>query len=91
MDEHGKDLAFLLRLTIMTTDQMIQYRDFCKFLNKRLIRSFRQDSTENGNGNDSKSVNDASSTKRSALELELERPIVKEASLSYILKKAAQL
>lgn len=36
-------------------------------------------------------MDDTAVNKRSALELELERPINKEASLSYILKKAAQL
>lgn len=34
-------------------------------------------------------MDDTAVNKRSALELELERPISKEASLSYILKKAA--
>ena len=72
----------------MSADQKIQYREFCKFLNKRFIRTFKhvvktKEEEEDDEG--------PSKSKKSALELELERPIVKEASLNYILKQAAKL
>lgn len=80
------DLEFLLRLTVMSADQKIQYRDFCKFLSKRLIRSFKK----NGDSKEKDEKPDATASK-SWIDSELERPIQKEASLNYILKKAAEL
>ena len=57
-------------------------------MNKRFIRTFKhvvktKEEEEDDEG--------PSKKKKSALELELERPIVKEASLNYILKQAAKL
>ena len=55
-------------------------------MNKRVIRTFKhvvKTKEEDDEG--------PSKSKKSALELELERPIVKEASLNYILKQAAKL
>lgn len=88
LDEKRGDLDFLLRLTVMTTDQKIQYREFCKFLNKRLIRSFKQVVRDES---EAQAEEEANAKKKSALDIELERPIRKEASLNYILKKSAQL
>ena len=88
LNEKAGDIDFLVRLTVMSADQKIQYREFCKFLNKRFIRTFKhvvktKEEEEDDEG--------PSKSKKSALELELERPIVKEASLNYILKQAAKL
>jgi hypothetical protein len=57
------------------------YREFCKFLSKRFIRTFK-----NAGGS-----NDDGEVVKTAIEQDVERPIVKEASLSYIMKKAAEL
>lgn len=35
------DIDFLLKLAQKTADGKIQYREFCKFLSKRLIRTFK--------------------------------------------------
>jgi len=35
------DYALISRLTLRSSDAKIQYRDFCKFLNKRFVRSFK--------------------------------------------------
>lgn len=55
-------------------------------MNKRLIRSFKH---VVGDESDDKEEEIVSNKKKSALDIELERPIRKEASLNYILKKAA--
>ncbi len=34
------DLEFILRMTPKTVDQNYKYREFCKFLDKRLVRTF---------------------------------------------------
>lgn len=83
LSEASGDYDFLLRLTVMSADQKIQYREFCKFLDKRLIRSFKNMPQDDDEGKPDES------DKKTALDAELEREIKKEASLNYILKKAA--
>jgi Ca2+-binding EF-hand superfamily protein len=36
-----KDIELLLRLTITTSDARINYRKFCKFMEKKLVRTFK--------------------------------------------------
>ncbi len=68
-------MDFILKLTPKTVDQQLMYREFCKFLDKRFIRTFNK--------------NNASM----ALEIqkELDQPLRKEASLSYIIRKCHEL
>lgn len=76
-----------MKLTTSTVDTRIRYREFCKLLSKRFVKTFKfavKDTSETDGDEDS-------GKQKSALELELERPTVKEASLSYILRKAAEL
>jgi hypothetical protein len=56
------------------------YREFCKFLDKRFIRTFAK--------NQSSGINAALN---SELQKELEQPLRKEASLNYIIRKAFEL
>jgi hypothetical protein len=37
----GEKLEFLMRLTTLTTDAKINYRQFCKFLDKSFVRTFK--------------------------------------------------
>lgn len=71
----------MLRLTNQTVDAKIRYREFCKLLTRKFVKSFKLAGSDN----------EESSKKKSALEIELDRPMIKEASLSYILRKAAEL
>jgi hypothetical protein len=59
------------------------YREFCKFLSKRFVRTFKHATAASGD--------DDGEGAKTAIEMEIDRPIVKEASLSYIMKKAADL
>lgn len=36
-----EDLEFLMRLTQKKADLRVDYRDFCKFLSKRVVRTFK--------------------------------------------------
>lgn len=72
-------------MTEATGDIKVRYRDFCRLLDKKFVKTFKLAQKEG------MELDEDSQKQKSALELELERPIVKEASLSYILKKAAEL
>ncbi len=37
----GEKLDFLMRLTTLTADTKINYRQFCKFLDKSFVRTFK--------------------------------------------------
>ena len=69
-----------MKLTPKTVDQQCMYREFCKFLDKRFIRTFAK--------NQSSGINAAL---KSELQKELEQPLRKEASLNYIIRKAFEL
>jgi len=77
-----EDQAFLMKLTQKKGDGRVDYRDFCKFLSKRVVRTFKT----GGSGLDS-----APGKEMTALERELAQPLRKDATLSYVLRKAAQL
>lgn len=80
----GPKLDFVMRLALQAGESKIRYREFCKLLSKRFVRTFKLVSQ--------KGIDDQKSKKtKSALETELERPTIKEATLSYILRKAAEL
>jgi hypothetical protein len=50
LSEKDGDIDFLLRLTKQNFETKIMYREFCKFLSKRFIRSFKHAvSLEGGN------------------------------------------
>jgi hypothetical protein len=71
-----------MRLTQRKGDGRVDYRDFCKFLSKRVVRTFKTGGA---------SVDSAPGKELTALERELAQPLRKDASLSYVLRKAAQL
>ena len=77
-----------MRLTKQQLDGKIEYREFCKFLVKRFVRSFKHVQSA---ADDASQEELPSSRNKSAVELELERPLTKEASINYILRKAAEL
>ncbi len=81
-----EDLKLILKLTQQSSDARIMYRDFCKFLNKRFVRTFKQSSANQNSVGDEETIKT-----KTPLEIELERPTTKEASLSYILRKSAEL
>ena len=74
-----------MKLTVSTVDGKIRYREFTKFLGKRFVKTFKHAASTDDN------QEEENMRQKSALEIELERPTVKEASLSYILRKAAEL
>ena len=73
------DIDFLMRMASKRAGR-VDYRDFCKYLSKRLVRAFKTSGTR---GDDKGSG--------SGIPHELEGPLRKEASLTYVLRKAAQL
>ena len=83
-----------MRLVTTASDGRIKYKEFGKFLDKRRVRQFKyvqEDSQDMGDVNSMEDDMLKSHRNKSAVELELERPMVKEASLSYILRKSAEL
>ena len=78
LHEQSGDYDFILRLTQQNGELKILYREFCKFLSKRFVRTFKhvQVSDENGDFNDEQ--HDGAKT---AMEQDLDRPIHKEATL----------
>lgn len=83
------DIDFVMRLTKDSNDGKIEYREFCKFLVKRFIRSFKHVQNEQDGNRSQDEIQSA--RQKTAVELELERPLVKEASINYILRKSAEL
>ena len=80
------DLEFLKRLAPKRGVQRVDYREFCKYLGKKVIRAFKSGSAPGDKSGDGSSKEVPASVTR-----ELERPLIKEASLTYILRKAAEL
>ena len=83
-----------MRLVTTANDGRIKYKEFGKFLDKRRVRQFKYVQEDSQDMGDEYSMEDdmmKSHRNKSAVELELERPMVKEASLSYILRKSAEL
>jgi Ca2+-binding EF-hand superfamily protein len=79
------DLDFLVRLANKSANQRIEYREFCKFLSKRMVRTFKLQGAP---------ANDGDASAQAALgtvQRELERPLSKEATMSYALRKSAEL
>jgi len=75
LSQEQKDLV--LRLAAPTINKEVNFRDFCKFLNKRFIRTFKKmDPVDQGSDQQVK---------------ELDYLLRKEASLNYALRKAAEL
>jgi hypothetical protein len=71
------EIDFVQKLTPKTVDQQYMYREFCKLIDKRFIRTF--------------SKNSQNASLNMELQKELEQPLRKEASLSYIIRKCHEL
>ncbi len=82
------DEDFLVQLTVRNHEAKIKYRQFCQFLTKKIVKSFKHGKANHQTEIDPDYATDRS---KSALQLELERPLIKEASISYVLRKAAEL
>ena len=65
------------------------YREFCRFLDKRFVRTFKQNVSTSIDAGVSFSL-DPSKHNDSNLR-ELDNVLVKEASLNYIIRKGAEL
>ena len=78
------DLEFIMKLA-QQKGSRVDYRDFCKFLSKRVIRTFK------ANGASGEAGEADSNEQLSALQRELQAPLRKDASLTYVLRKAADL
>lgn len=92
------EIDLLLRLVPSTTnDGKINYLNLCKFLDRRFVRSFKyvqeKSTIMDGSGVDTNLEYDAlqSHRNKSPVEIELERPLIKECTLNYILRKAGEL
>lgn len=81
------DTAFVMKL-VEDKDGRIEYKDFCKFLDKNFVKSFKHVDSEH---KEEAVAEKPSGPGKSAVEQELEKPLVKEATLNYILRKAADL
>mmetsp|Transcript_42490 Transcript_42490/g.65161 ORF Transcript_42490/g.65161 Transcript_42490/m.65161 type:complete len:86 (-) Transcript_42490:5744-6001(-) len=44
------DIELLMRMTHRRADQKIDYREFCKFLSKRVVRGFKNHTGSGGDG-----------------------------------------
>ena len=91
------EIDLLLRLVPVNNEGKINYLDLCKFLDKRFVRAFKyvqeKSSLMDATGVDTNLEYDAlqSHRNKSPVEIELERPLIKESTLNYILRKAAEL
>jgi Ca2+-binding EF-hand superfamily protein len=74
-------LEFLMRMTQQRANKKIAYREFCKFLSKRVVRTFQGAS----------SGPETDGAAKGNVQRELERPLIKEACLAYVLRKSAEL
>jgi Ca2+-binding EF-hand superfamily protein len=81
----GEKMDFVMKLTKTTIDGKIKYREFCKLLSKKFVKTFKLASK------DADDFEGVGQTKKSSTDIALERPLVKEASLNYIMRKAAEL
>ena len=83
----------LTRLVTVQSDGKINYKELGKFLDKRRVRQFKfvQEDSLMLDGETFEDDQLRSARNKSAVELEIERPMIKEASLSYVLRKAAEL
>lgn len=89
-----EDFELLLKLVPpQTGSQQFKYKDLCKFLEKRFVRSFKYVTDKKVTEGDDTFNNEIiqSARNKTPVEIELERPLIKEASLNYILRKAAEL
>ena len=75
------DLELLMKLTVSRTDKRIDYREFCKFLSKRVVRSFKTQAIDDNSAGGRPGAGGKHS----------EGPLRKEATLTYVLSKAAEL
>jgi Ca2+-binding EF-hand superfamily protein len=71
------ETEFVMKLTPRTVDQQCMYREFCKFLDKRFVRTFNKSSASNATNLE--------------LQKELDAPLRKEASLNYMIRKCFEL
>jgi Ca2+-binding EF-hand superfamily protein len=78
------DLEFLMRLAQPRASR-VDYRDFCKYLSKRAVRAFKSAPGPAADGQDGGGKSGAGPLR------ELETPLQKEATLTYVLRKAAEL
>ena len=76
-DLSGEDIDFIIKLAPKTVDLLVNYREFCKFLSRRFVRTFKKLSA---------SAADANSFMR-----DIDNQMRKEPSLTYIIRKAADL
>ena len=83
------DQDLLLRLLPTASNDSRNYKELSKFLKKRIVRSFKYVQENKEGCDDSQALQ--SHRVKSPVEIELERPLNKEASLNYILRKAAEL
>ena len=91
LNEAQGDIEFILRLTEQNVETKIMYREFCKFLSKRFVRTFKHVVKQgNAAGNEDSEFDDFE-IQKSALEQDLDRPLTKEATLNYIMRKGADL
>jgi len=81
----GEKMDFVMKLAKTSLDGKIKYREFCKLLSKKFVKTFKLASK------DADDFEGVGQTKKSSTELALDRPLVKEASLNYIMRKAAEL
>ena len=87
-----EQIQLLLRLVPpQSNDGQLNYKNLCKFLEKRFVRSFKHVNDSIGAGDDQNETAIHSHRNQTPEEIEMERPLVKEASLNYILRKSADL
>jgi Ca2+-binding EF-hand superfamily protein len=83
------EIEFILKLTPKTVDQQYMYREFCKFLDKRFVRTFKLGGNNAGNTSNT-SFSLTNDLKDSYLR-ELDQVLTKEASLNYVIRKSTDL
>lgn len=86
-----REEQLLLRLMpkATTSENTYNYKELSKFLDKRFVRSFKYVQEDAPDGEEIDELQ--SHRNKSPVEIELERILTKEASLNYILRKAAEL
>jgi hypothetical protein len=78
-------VEFVMKLAGNNQTGMVNYTNFVRYLDKKFVRSFKY-AEDLGNDDSGAVIDDAEKT---AVDLLLEKPLQKEASIMYVLRKAA--
>ena len=89
-----EEIVFLEKLTVLRNDMKIFYKEFCKYMDKKIVKTFKDVAIRKPRNQTAEAAGHAvheEPVEQTALEALVSSPLRKEPSLTYILRKAAQL